>query len=85
MNPKDCKNLTFDALSFFLLTQLNERALSSGDVTSFVKNALSLCVRSAPFNTSISRSLSLSHVQSDGDLLSAKIEQSSVLVDDAYR
>ncbi|KYQ47802.1 hypothetical protein ALC60_13167, partial [Trachymyrmex zeteki] len=54
-NPKDCKNLTFGALSF-LLMQLGERVLSSCDVTGLVKNSLSLCVRSAPFITSISRS-----------------------------
>jgi len=55
-NPKDCKNLTFDALSFFLLIQLDERMLSSGDVIGLIKNSLSLCVRSASFNTSMSRS-----------------------------
>ncbi|KYN20069.1 hypothetical protein ALC57_07575 [Trachymyrmex cornetzi] len=36
--------------------QPDERVLSSCDVTGLVKNSLSLCVRSAPFNTSISHS-----------------------------
>ena len=56
-NPKDFKNVTFDALSFFFfLMQLDERVLSSCDVVDLVKNTSSLCVRSVPFNTSISRS-----------------------------
>ncbi|KYN11073.1 hypothetical protein ALC57_16774 [Trachymyrmex cornetzi] len=46
VHPKDCKNVTFDALSFFFPMQLDERVLSSYDVTGLVKNALSLCVRS---------------------------------------
>ena len=62
-------------LKFFLLMQLDERVLSS---SYFVKNALSLCVRFATFNTSIT--LAPSYVQSDGNLLSAKIEESIVLV-----
>ncbi|KYN24365.1 hypothetical protein ALC57_04027, partial [Trachymyrmex cornetzi] len=49
-NPKDCKNLTFDALNFFLLMQPDERVLLSCDVTGLVKNSLSLCVRSAPMS-----------------------------------
>ena len=54
-NPKDFKNVTFDALSFFFfLMQLDERVLSSCDVVGFVKNTLSLCVLSIPFSTSIS-------------------------------
>jgi len=54
-NPKNFKNVTFDTLSFFFcLMQLDERVLSNCDVT--VKNVLSLCVRSVPFSTSISRS-----------------------------
>jgi len=40
------KKLTFDALSFFFLMQLDERMLSSGNITGLkdrdVKNALSL-------------------------------------------
>ncbi|KYN10858.1 hypothetical protein ALC57_17058 [Trachymyrmex cornetzi] len=64
-NPKDFKNVTFDALSFFLM----ERVLSSCDVTKHLTLALSLLS---------------SYVQSNGDLFSSKIEQSSVLVDDAY-
>ena len=57
VNPKDFKNVTFDALSFFFfLMQSDERVLSSCDVVGLVKNTLSLCVRSIPFNTSISRS-----------------------------
>lgn len=66
--------------------QLDERVLSI-DIF-FVKDALSLCVCFASFNTSISNvtlALSLSYVQSDGDLFSSEIEQSSVLVDNAYR
>jgi len=56
-NPKDFKNVTFDTLSFvFCLMQLDERVLSNCDVTGLVKNALSLCVRSVSFSTSISRS-----------------------------
>ncbi|KYN30133.1 hypothetical protein ALC57_00416 [Trachymyrmex cornetzi] len=47
-NPKDCKNLTFDALTFFLLMQPDERVLSSCDVTDLIKNSLFLCVLSAP-------------------------------------
>lgn len=69
--------------------QLDERVLSI-DIF-FVKDALSLCVCFASFNTSmsnvtlaLSQSLS-SYVQSDGDLFSSEIEQSSVLVDNAYR
>ncbi|EGI69382.1 hypothetical protein G5I_01886 [Acromyrmex echinatior] len=47
VNPKDFKNVTFDVLSFFFfLIQLDEQVLSSCGVTDFVKNALSLCVRS---------------------------------------
>jgi len=47
MNPKDLKNM-FDALNFFFcLMQLNEWVLSSCDVISLVKNALSLCVCSS--------------------------------------
>jgi len=62
--------------------------LSSDDViglTDLTIRYLSAC--SALFNMSISRSRyrNLSLSQSDGDLLSAKIEQSSVLVNDAYR
>ncbi|KYN29040.1 hypothetical protein ALC57_01531 [Trachymyrmex cornetzi] len=55
-NSKDFKNVTFDALSFLFPMQLDERVLSSCDVTGLVKNTLSLCVRSVPFSTSISRS-----------------------------
>ena len=56
-NPKDFKNVTFDVLSFFFfLMQLDERVLSSCDVTGLIKNALSLCIRSVPFSTIISRS-----------------------------
>ena len=55
VNPKDFKNVTFDALSFLFLMQLDERVLSSCDVTDLVKNALSFCLRSVPFSTSISR------------------------------
>jgi len=58
--------------------QLNERVLLSDDVTNLVKNALSLCMYSTPIqyeHLTFALSLSLSHVQSDGDLLSAKIEQ----------
>ena len=87
-NPKDFQNITFDALSFFFffLMQLNEQVLSSCDVVGLVKNTLSLCMRSVPFNTStLTLSLFTSYVQSNGDLFSAKIEQSSVLIDDAYR
>ena len=84
-NPKDFKNVTFDALSFFFLMQLDERVLSSCDVVGLVKNTLSLCVRFVPFSTSISRSLLTSYVQSNDDIFSSKIYQSSVLVDDAYR
>ena len=43
-NPKDFKNVTFDALSFFFFLMQLERVLSSYDVTGLVKNALSLCV-----------------------------------------
>ncbi|KYN42434.1 hypothetical protein ALC56_03138 [Trachymyrmex septentrionalis] len=52
-NTKDFKNVTFDALSFFFffLMQLDERVLSSCDVVGFVKNTLSLCVRSTAFAT----------------------------------
>ena len=58
-NPKDLKNVTFDMLNFFFffcLMQLDERVLSNCDVTDLVKNALSLCIRSVLFSTSISRS-----------------------------
>jgi len=51
VNLKDFKNLTFDK-SFFFLMQLDEWMLSIGDITSLIKNALFLYVRSAPFNTS---------------------------------
>ena len=56
-NPKDFKNVTFDVLSFFFfcLLQLDERVLSSCNVTGLVKNALSLCIRSIPFSISRSR------------------------------
>ena len=88
-NPKDFKNVTFDALSFFFffIMQLDERVLSSCDVVGLVKNTLSLCVlRSIQHeNLTLTLSLQTSYVQSNGDLFSAKIEQSSVLVDDAYR
>jgi len=57
-NPKDFKNVTFDTLSFFFcLMKLDERVLSNCDVTGLAKkNALSLCIRSVPFSTSISHS-----------------------------
>ena len=88
-NPKDFKNVTFDMLSFFFfffcLMQLDERVLLSCDVTGLVKNALSLCVRSVQHeHLTLALSLSPSYVQFNGDLFSSKIEQSSVLVDDAY-
>ena len=53
---KNFKNVTFDTLSFFFfcLMQLDERVLSNW--RGLVKNALSLCIRSVPFSTSISRS-----------------------------
>ena len=78
-NPKDFKNVTFDALSFFFFffpMQSDERVLSSCDVVGLVKNTLSLCVRSVPFNTSISRSRyhCKCRTQSNGDLSSSKIE-----------
>jgi len=79
-NPKDFKNVTFDALSsFFVLMQLDERMLSSCKVTGLVKNVLSLCGRSVPFSTNISCSRQLPlplYVQSNSDLFFSKIEQS---------
>jgi len=49
MNPKDFKNVMFDALSFFFFCLMqNKRVLSSCDVTGLVKNALSLY---APFRS----------------------------------
>ena len=87
-NPKDFKNVTFVALSFFFffLMQLDERVLSCCGVTELVKDALSLCVRSVQHeHLTLTLLLSPSYVQSNGDLFSSKIEQSSVLLDDAYR
>ena len=59
-NPKDFKNVTlsffFFFFFFFCLMQLDEGMLSNCDVTGLVENALSLCIRSVPFSTSISRS-----------------------------
>ena len=87
VNPKDFKNVTFDALSFFFLMQLDERMLSSCDVVGLVKNVISLrALRSVQHeHLTLTLSLLTSYVQSDGDLFSSKIEQSPVLVDDAYR
>jgi len=62
--------------------------LSNCDVTGFVKNALSLRMLRFIQHEHLTLTLSLSplsYVQSNGDLFSSKIEQSSVLVDDAYR
>jgi len=74
--PKDFKNVTFNALSFlFVLMQLDERVLSSCDVTGLVKNALSLYVRSVQHeHLMLTLSLSPSYVQSNSDLFSSKIE-----------
>ena len=78
-NPKDCKNATFDALSFFFLVQPDNWILANVDVVAgLVKIVLSF----DSFNTSISRlmphtrmlSLSPSYVQSNGDLFSSKIK-----------
>jgi len=75
-NPKDSKNVTFDTLSFFCLMQLDERVLSNCDWP--CKNALSLCVRSVQHeHLTLTLSLSPSYVQSNDDLFSSKIEQSS--------
>jgi len=75
-DPKDFKNVTFNALSFFfVLMQLDERVLSSCDVTGLVKNALSLYVRSVQHeHLMLTLSLSPSYVQSNSDLFSSKIE-----------
>ncbi|EZA55660.1 hypothetical protein X777_04302, partial [Ooceraea biroi] len=84
-NPKDLKYATSDAVSLFFLLQRDDRLLSNVDAVGLVKIVLSLgCF--APLNTSISHtSLSASHVQSDGDLFSTKVEQSVGLIDNAYR
>jgi len=85
--PNDCQNLTFDAVSFFLLN--NEMFLI--DVVSPPKN-MSLVCFACSFRTSISRyrcritlSLSSPYMQSNGNLFSAKIEQSAVLIHNAKR
>ena len=75
-------------LSFFFLMQLDEQMLSSDDVTGLVKNALSLCVRFAPFTTNISRSRYCCRCRICNLTMiffSSKIEQSSVLIDNVYR
>src|SRR5580765_6900759 len=51
-NPKDCKNATFDVLSFFFLVQSDDWILANVDVV-VADFAFSL-VSFDPFNTSIS-------------------------------
>ena len=74
-------------LLLLLLMQLDERVLSGGDV-GLIKNTLSLCVRSASFNTSILRSRYCGRYRTCNlTVISSqrKIDQSSIQIDDAYR
>jgi len=78
-NPKDFKNATFDALRFFFfcLMQLDERMLLSCDVHWPCKECvIFLCtLYSVQYeHLMLTLSLSLSYVQSDGDLFFSKIE-----------
>jgi len=87
-NPKDFKNVTFDMLSFFFfffcLMQLDVRVLSSLPCKKCVIFLRTLHSVQHEYLT-LTLSLFPSYVQSNDDLFSSKIEQSSVLIDDAYR
>jgi len=90
-NPKDLKNSTFDALSFFFFL-MDDRILPNVVAAGLVKLVTLSLTCTDPFNTSISYAAYTtalsplsSYVQSDGNLFSSKVEQSSVLVYDTYR
>ncbi|EGI66940.1 hypothetical protein G5I_04501 [Acromyrmex echinatior] len=81
-NPKDFENVTFDALSFFFFLMSEFcRAVASP----CKECVISLRTLRSVQHEHLTLMLSPSYVQSNGDLFSSKIEQSSVLTDNLYK
>jgi len=82
----NCKNLTFDAENFFLLDdRIFLIAVPLAKIMSRVCFACSFKTNISRYRCCISLLLSPPYMQSNGDLLSAKIEQLSVLIHNANR
>jgi len=84
-NPKDFKNVTFDKLLLLLLFAAAGWASVIELWHHWPCKECVISLHTLPYeHLTLALSLSPSYVQSNGDLFSSKIEQSSVLVDDAY-
>ena len=75
IESNDCKNLTFDAVSIRRSNVFDHSRLSGKNISSLFHLLIQ--------NKHITLLLSRPYIRSNGDLLSTKIEQSSVLIHNA--